>query len=255
MTRLDASRGVLALIRHAESTWVAEGRFQGRSDPPLSRLGVLQASLLADRLSHRAMSPETPLLRGVPVAIHHSPLERAAGTARVIAARFGDRVPLTADSLLIEIGQGDWEGLSHPEVTSRWPVELAAWRRDPWSANAPGGESLAEADDRVRAALEGILDPLKEGSRDGSRTNEPPWAMVISHDGVLRLALMRLLGIARHLFWSFPFPLAGITIIEAGETPGAPGQLLAHGLIGHLRRGPGDATSLVGSARERDGAL
>ena len=59
----------LVLVRHGESTWVAEGRFQGRQDPPLSDLGRQQAQLVANRLAHRDDQTPLPIPVGLPNAV------------------------------------------------------------------------------------------------------------------------------------------------------------------------------------------
>ena len=64
------------------------------------------------------------------------------------------------DAGLLEIGQGEWEGVPGPEVAERWGDVLDAWRHDPLAAWAPGGESLAEVDLRARSALRGVLADL-----------------------------------------------------------------------------------------------
>ncbi len=79
--RLTAVEGALALVRHGESTWVAEGRFQGQGDPPLSPLGERQAALAGGRLRDPSAFPALPLPAVVPIGIWHSPLRRAASTA------------------------------------------------------------------------------------------------------------------------------------------------------------------------------
>ena len=114
---LDA---VLAFVRHGESQWVAEGRFQGRGDPPLSDLGQRQALLTARRIARRARRPALPLPSGPPRGIVHSPLARAAATAALIARAVSggrgddavaDPIPVRHEPGFTEIGQGDWEGL------------------------------------------------------------------------------------------------------------------------------------------------
>ena len=72
----------LYFVRHGESQWVAEGRFQGRDDPPLSELGQRQGLLTARRIARRARRPALPLPAGPPVSIVHSPLARAASAAK-----------------------------------------------------------------------------------------------------------------------------------------------------------------------------
>lgn len=218
-------RAFLALVRHAQSTWVAEGRFQGRGDPPLSDHGRRQAALVADRLSETLAPPALPVPDIPPLAIHHSPLIRAADTAMVIARAQHATVPLVATEALIEISQGDWEGLTHQEVETRWPDELDAWRHTPGSANAPKGETLLDASRRVAPAIDAMTAELND------RPGPPSWSIAVTHDGVLRLTLMHLLDISLDHFWSFPFPLAGVTIVELRPEAA---RLHAHGLVSHL---------------------
>ncbi|HYL40862.1 MAG TPA: histidine phosphatase family protein, partial [Candidatus Binatus sp.] len=79
---LDAT---LVLLRHGESQWISEGRFQGQGDSPLSDLGRRQAALAAVRLARAQAPPALPVPAGPPIAIHHSPLQRTAATAAIVA--------------------------------------------------------------------------------------------------------------------------------------------------------------------------
>ena len=240
----------LALVRHGESTWIAEGRFQGRGDPPLSGLGLRHAAAVARRLADPERSPGLPLPEGAPLAIWHSPLARAAQTAQAIHAARGADAPLVARDDLAELAQGAWEGLTHDEVRARYPDELAAWRRDPLSSHAPGGESLRAALVRAHAAGEvvlghapgrsGRLSPATQearhdpGSAPPARPAEPAepvlgyerrfgagedaiargWSIVVAHDGILRLLLFDLLGVDAASYWSFPFALAAVSVVD-----------------------------------------
>src|SRR6185295_7431918 len=123
---LDAT---LALVRHGESEWVAKGLFQGQGDSPLTELGRRQALLAARRIARRGRRPVLPLPTAAPHAIVHSPLLRAAETASLIGravstGRGGDAVeapvPLHPEPGLLEIGQGEWEGLPGAEIVERW---------------------------------------------------------------------------------------------------------------------------------------
>lgn len=227
---------VLCLVRHAESTWIAEGLFQGRRDPPLSSLGRTQALLLAARLRSRSEPPALPLPAQPPVAVWHSPLERAAATARAIGEAVAPGGALDASEALSELGQGDWEGRTHADVELRWPTELAAWRDDPVRHHAPNGESLSEGAERVAAAIRAALAQLTTAPAE--RHHAPPasrpvpWAIVISHDGILRLALLQLLDVPIERFWSFPFPLCGLSIVDIAD---GRARLRCHGLTDHLK--------------------
>ncbi len=160
--------------------------------------------------------------------------------------------PLRPDVGLAEIDQGEWQGLTHHEVRARWAPTLDAWRTDPTAAQAPGGERLVEAQDRVRDALGGIMGEMQPVTAPdppfaGPAADETPWAILVAHDGILRLAVMTLLGVPIERFWSFPFALCGISIVEID---GGRALLRAHNLVEHL-------ASLAAAAQpsDRGGAL
>lgn len=238
---------LLALVRHGESEWIAQRRFQGRGDTPLTQAGRRQARALAVRLAAPASPPSLPVPGSPPLAIWHSPLVRAGQTAQAVhEARDGD-APLRGLDGLTELSQGEWEGLTHDEVRARYPEQLAAWRDDPVRHHAPGGESLAEAMVRAQQALDIIVGP-QVPSEIHVRTDAPAepvlgyedvfgrsplraWSIVVSHDGLLRLMLLALLRIPVDRFWSFPFALASVSVIDlAGESP----RLRAHNLDEHI---------------------
>lgn len=239
---------LLALVRHGESAWIAEGRFQGRGDPPLSDLGSRQAAAVGARMAAPAEAPSVPVPNTLPVAIWHSPLRRAAQTAAAIhEAREAD-TPLRPLETLTELSQGEWEGLTHDEVRERYPELLAAWRRDPLHNHAPGGESLQEAMVRVSEAQATILgahgeavtdagagkaaaEPVLGYERSVGRGRKPSWAIVVAHDGILRLLMLRLLGVPLERFWAFPLALAAVTVLDLSA---GVAQLRAHNLDEHI---------------------
>lgn len=234
----------LVLVRHGQSTWIAEGRFQGQADPPLSALGEEQAARVAARLGGPRGSD--PLPPTSPHALWSSPLGRARSTAGHMAALTGWPAIHAADGLR-EIGQGEWEGQPSTTVAQRWPEALAGWRRDPTTHHAPGGEALADVDRRVRSALAEVLRDLRPlASRPatdppgpapspvpgyGAAAAERPWAVLVAHDGVLRLALLALLGLPVSAFWRLPFVLCGISVVTID---GGAVALRAHNLAEHL---------------------
>jgi broad specificity phosphatase PhoE len=270
----------LVLVRHGESTWIAEGRFQGRLDPPLSALGERQAKLVAERLARPDAGVALPLPVGSPIGVWHSPLARASHTAQLIAEACTPRLALRAAAGLTEIAQGEWEGLPADEVRSRWPDELAAWRRSPVTDHAPGGESLAAAGARVagavaeivaqlavRAGVGGEPDPDQAAAAASVRfdpvpgypvtevAGDPPpepWAVLVAHDGIFRLALMTLLRLPFERFWSFPFNLCAISVI--GLHGGVP-VLRAHNLTEHLEPLADEERAAAEARGERRGAL
>ena len=241
-------------------------RFQGQRATPLSVLGRRQVALAGARLARPHDPPPLPIPAGPPALIAHSPLARCAQSATAIAGAmaraeaFGRAPELMPDDGLKELNQGAWEGLTHDEIVHRFGSELAAWRRRPAEANAPGGESLQEADARLRPSLTALFARLAEGRPPGTidRSQVPgsrdpvaehPWAVIVGHDGIFKLTLLALFEIPRKQFWWVAFPLAGITIVELRA--GRP-VLRAHGLTDHLAP---LASEVVGAEEDRGGAL
>ncbi len=133
----------LYLVRHAQTDWNVEGRYQGQVDLPLNAAGRAQAAKLSQELSALAFT-----------AAYSSDLTRARETAEILAAPRGLRVQL--DPRLREISLGVWEGQLATEIVSRYPAEWAERQRDPLNARAPGGETVAEVARRTAEAATAI---------------------------------------------------------------------------------------------------
>ncbi len=127
-------------VRHGETPWNVEGRYQGQLDPPLNARGRQQAQITAKALAPLNIE-----------AIYSSDLKRAVQTAEALA-RLTD-ISIRLDPRLREIHQGAWQGVLVEEIERRWPDEFAGWRRDPWHHRPPGGERLQDVQERVLAAL------------------------------------------------------------------------------------------------------
>lgn len=259
----------LVFLRHGQSEWLAEGRFQGRSDTPLSPLGRRQAALAGARLAAPDAPPRLPVPAGEPMAIVHSPLARTRETAEAVAAAFPEaRRPaplLRPEAGLAEIAQGAWEGLFQREVEERYPAEIAGWRRDPVGVHAPGGESLGEVDTRVRVALARVLEDLATAAGPGPAgtpsyydAHAGPWAVLVGHDGAFKVALLALLGLPLDRFWTFTQTTTGIAVLDIrnGRTVLRAWNRTEH--LASLEREAADATRAEEDAaaeRARSGAL
>ena len=162
-----------------------------------------------------------------------------------------------------KIGQGLWEGRFVAEIETRWREELAGWRRDPLTTWAPGGESLHEVEHRVRASLDGFLADLRtrtagttaHGSQVlgyGAAPSSEPWAVLVGHDGVFKVTVLTLLDLPLARFWSLPFAMCGITVIEirAGRA-----RLRTHNLTDHLGPLESEGRHALEADRSRSGAL
>jgi ribonuclease H / adenosylcobalamin/alpha-ribazole phosphatase len=134
---------VTALLRHGQTPMSVQKRYAGRTDAPLTEVGVQQAAAAAKRLASAGL--------GVIVT---SPLRRTVQTAQAVAAVTGAAV--VTDDGFRETDFGAWEGLTFAEVRERWPAEISAWLADPEVA-PPGGESFTDVSARVTAALDRVL--------------------------------------------------------------------------------------------------
>jgi ribonuclease H / adenosylcobalamin/alpha-ribazole phosphatase len=134
---------VTALLRHGQTPMSVQKRYAGRTDAPLTEVGVQQAAAAAKRLASAGL--------GVIVT---SPLLRTVQTAQAVAAVTGAAV--VTDDGFRETDFGAWEGLTFAEVRERWPAEISAWLADPDVA-PPGGESFTDVSARVTEALDRLL--------------------------------------------------------------------------------------------------
>jgi len=134
----------ILLVRHGETSWNLEGRFQGRSDVPLNEKGKDQATALALALKGESLT-----------AIYSSPLMRAKETAHLIKA-FHPSVPLYEEEGLVEMDLGEFEGIEGPRWAAQYAEFRTAWKQNPASVRMPGGESLHEVQARAMSALERI---------------------------------------------------------------------------------------------------
>jgi glucosyl-3-phosphoglycerate phosphatase len=156
------TRPRLVLARHGRSTWNAERRFQGQSDPPLDAVGRDQAHCLAE-----ALLPMGPAL------VMTSDLRRAVSSAIPFALA---GVRLVVHPGLREVGLGAWEGLDESTAQARFPGEYTAWQSGQ-AGRRGGGETADEAGRRAIAAIELGL------------RRQPGLLVVISHGLVLQAAM------------------------------------------------------------------
>ena len=117
----------IVLVRHGETDWNRESRFQGHADTPLNEAGRAQSRDLAERLVAEQVT-----------ALYTSPLRRAAETAAIVGERLG--LPVRTSEPMREIDVGSWEGLTVDEVRARFPDE----EKPAWSSGWDGGETHDE---------------------------------------------------------------------------------------------------------------
>jgi broad specificity phosphatase PhoE len=156
------TEGIL-LARHGETDDNAARRFQGHRNPPLNARGREQAQALA--------------LQAVALGVRElwsSPQSRAYETAATVARELG--LGVHVDARLVEVDVGAWAGRTYDDLATADPDGFAAWEAAAPAFRFPGGESLAEQDERVREVLAEVA----------SRARRP--VLVVCHGGVIRAA-------------------------------------------------------------------
>lgn len=166
----------LMLVRHGETEWNVQRRYQGQSDVPLSELGRWQAQHIAARLA-----------RGKIDAVYASDLKRAWETASVIAKKNG--LEVASEPRLRELKFGILEGLTFEEAESLYPDMIAAWLED--FNNTPEG---AETIDQFNERIVSLLDDLK-GKHDEQVV------LLVGHGGSLSEIMRVVLGLSPEKRW------------------------------------------------------
>ena len=183
----------LYVVRHGETRWNLENRFQGWADQPLSERGEKQAVEAAR------------MLVAVPFdAAYSSDLSRARRTAEIILDGRGlEAVPVKG---LREMDIGNLDGLVVTEIEERFPDLLKAWREDPQSVTMPGGETLEQVSERAWAAVE----PIVERHRGET-------VLLVAHHTINKTIICRTLGIPLAHFRTLRQPPCAISVIDFSD--------------------------------------
>ena len=152
------------LIRHGETDWNVEGRYQGQADPPLNEKGFKQAELLAEKLIIYKLD-----------ILYTSPLSRAKQTAEVVAKKF--HLLIEEEPRFMEINQGDWQTKLRADIERIYPELFSRWETTPWDVNPPNGEHLLEVKERVLAGLNDAI-RLNPNKQIGIVTHRIPIALI-----------------------------------------------------------------------------
>jgi broad specificity phosphatase PhoE len=161
----------VVLVRHGETDWNREGRWQGHADPGLNQVGWRQADAAAARLAREY--PGAPLVT--------SDLRRAAETASRVAAALD--VSPALDARLREVDVGDWSGLTRDQVRERDEDGYLAWEQGR-NTGYPGGETFAQLADRATAAMTDLFEQHSGGA-----------VIAVCHGGTIRAMVASALSI------------------------------------------------------------
>ena len=185
--------GTLLIVRHGETDWNAEGRIQGHTDIGLSEKGAEQARSLGKRLADMHID-----------VAYSSDLKRASETAMLA---LGDRnIALNETPRLREYDKGAFEGMTLLEIKAQFPEEYPRYLEKDLGYAPKGGESTRD----VSARMAKIFHDIRFNHLDET-------VLVVSHGGVLRAAMVSLLGMPLEGNWSFVFGNCGLTMVATFE--------------------------------------
>ncbi|RNF35765.1 histidine phosphatase family protein [Paracoccus methylarcula] len=171
----------LYLMRHGQTEWNLAGRMQGRSDSPLTELGMAQAArqseLIGDVTAERISSPQGRALR----------------TADVVFAGKEFRV----DSRLCEIDVGEFTGHRVEELRPAHPECFAGSPLD-WYDRSPGGENFTQLSVRCQSFLDDLTGP----------------ALIVTHGITLRMLRILALGLPRSRLADLPVEQGAVHVVR-----------------------------------------
>lgn len=185
----------LFLIRHGETAWNKQHRFQGSADIPLNGTGLAQADAVGERMA------SLPLSR-----IISSDLKRAYQTATAVARHHPD-VPVEADARIQEISFGKWEGLTYKQIQETYPGDLEAWESDIMTPSTEG-----EPVEAFHARIAAFADQFEPFQKD-------ELVAICAHGGALQMLLCYLLDLPPSSYWKFRMyntAVSELRLYEAG---------------------------------------
>ena len=180
----------IIFVRHGQTVYNRESKYQGQMDAQLSELGLKQAELVAARLKHENIS-----------AVYSSDLSRARETAEQIAAYHNMKV--NVETGLRECSFGAWEGLTVSSVMEKYPVLYSDYQSDSVRFRAPGGERLEELQERTVQTVEGIVSEHHKST-----------VLIVTHNGPIKAFLCHALDTGLETFRKIRLDNIGITIFS-----------------------------------------
>ena len=172
----------LIVVRHGQTDWNINRRFQGHSDIPLNDTGHQQAQALGRRLQNVRFD-----------AAYSSDLSRAMQTAQQITQQ-----TVLPEPRLREIGFGIWEGMTSVDIQDTYPEDYALWRK---ADKVPeGAESILQVAHRVQIFLNEIKHRHPQQN-----------VLLVAHGGIIGIIICILLDLPLSKIWNFRAQNTSIT--------------------------------------------
>ncbi|MBW4440426.1 MAG: histidine phosphatase family protein [Plectolyngbya sp. WJT66-NPBG17] len=202
----------LLLVRHGETEWNRQGRFQGQIDVPLNDNGRVQAGQAAEFL--KSVQIDTAI---------SSSMARPKETAEIIL-KYHSEIELKLRDDLREISHGLWEGKFESEIEADYPGLLHQWQQHPETVQMPEGENLQQVWDRAVAGWSAIVESAQPGET----------ILVVAHDAINKAILCYVSGLTPAAFWSFKQGNGAVSVIDYPNGADATPLLMAMNITTHL---------------------
>lgn len=180
-------------VRHGETVWNTERRYQGWTDIELSDVGIKQAELLGERFKNINIDK-----------IYVSPLKRAIQTAEPISKVTGI-TPIITENFK-EINFGEWEGGTVSELTEKYGETFTKFFENPPAHPFPGDGSFKNVEKRIIKGLEKIFNEDKEKN-----------VVIVSHGGLLKIMCLYLMELSGDFYRKIWIDNASISLIEVND--------------------------------------
>lgn len=177
-------------VRHGQTVWNVELKYQGHADIALTDLGLSQAQKVAARLAGEKIA-----------AVYASDLSRAYQTAERIAEHH--QLNVVAVPEFREINFGEWEGLNYTKIHDKWPEIMGLMFTKPDEIKIPGGETFRELKERAQTGLARLI-----------ASHDQETIVVVSHGGTIRTILCAALDIHLNRVWNIQQDNTAVNIIE-----------------------------------------
>ncbi len=211
----------LLLVRHGETEWNRQKRFQGQIDVPLNNNGHAQARRASEFLATIKIDKA-----------FSSPMLRPKDTALEILSKHPN-INLELFDELKEISHGRWEGKFEHEIEAEFAGQLALWQAQPETVQMPEGENLQQVWDRVAVVWQKIVQSVPAGET----------ALVVAHDAVNKAILSLLFGFTPEQFWVFKQGNGGVSVIDYPQGVQDKPVLQSCNITTHLSEGVLDRTA------------
>ncbi|GAP97730.1 histidine phosphatase family protein [Leptolyngbya sp. NIES-2104] len=202
----------LLLVRHGETEWNRQGRFQGQIDVPLNDNGRVQAGQAAEFLKSVQIDSAVS-----------SSMARPKETAEIIL-KYHPEIELKLRDDLREISHGLWEGKFESEIEAGYPGLLHQWQSQPETVQMPEGENLQQVWDRAVAGWNAIVQSARPGET----------ILVVAHDAINKAILCYVSGLTSAAFWNFKQGNGAVSVIDYVNGADQPPMLMAMNITTHL---------------------